>query len=63
MRKSDIYLEKYWVTQSGYFRLAAIVALGMGIAYGNLLYYQGAAEGNVERKILTVEYNNRTVYD
>ena len=37
MIQSAIAIEKYWVTQSGYFILAAIVALGMGITYGELL--------------------------
>ena len=32
MRQSDPVLEKYWMTQSGYFRLATTVALGMGIS-------------------------------
>ena len=63
MRQSDLSLEKYWVTQSGYFRLATTVALGMGITDGKLLYCHGVAEGNVGRKISTLEYNNRTVYD
>ena len=62
MRKSDIVLDKYWVTQSGYFRLATIVASGMGITYGKLLYFHGVSEGNVDRRISTLENNNRTVY-
>ena len=37
MRKSDLALDKYWITQSDYFRLATTVALGMGIIDGNLL--------------------------
>ena len=37
MRQSDLFLEKYWVTQSGYFRLATTVVLGMGITDGKLL--------------------------
>ena len=37
IRQSDISLEKYWVTQSGYFRLATTVALSMGITDGKLL--------------------------
>ena len=37
MRQFDKALQKYWVTQSGYFRLAATVALGMVITDGNLL--------------------------
>ena len=31
MQQSDLVLDKYWLTQSGYFRLATTVALGMGI--------------------------------
>ena len=62
MRQSDISLDKYWETQSGYFRLATTVALGMGIIYGKLLYCHGVAEGNKDKKISTFEYNNRTVY-
>ena len=44
MRQSGLLLDKYWVTQSGYFRLATAVALGMGITYGELLYFHGIAE-------------------
>ena len=35
----------------------------MGIKNGNLLYCHGVSEGNVDRKIFTLEYNNRMVYD
>ena len=55
-------LDKYWVTQSGYFRLATEVALGMGITYGKLLYCHGVEVGNVDKKISKMEYNNRTFY-
>ena len=34
MYHSDISLEKFWVTQSGYFRLATTAELSMGITYG-----------------------------
>ena len=37
MFQSDLVLEKYRVTHSGYFRLATTVALGMGITDGNIL--------------------------
>ena len=37
MRQSDIALDKYWVTQSDYFRLVTKLELGMGITYGKLL--------------------------
>ena len=37
--KYGLALDKYWLTQSGYFRLANTVALGMGIADGKLLFY------------------------
>ena len=63
MQQSDIALDKYWVTQIGYFRLASTVVLGMGIKDGKLLYCHGVAEGNVDKKISALEYNNRTVYD
>ena len=63
MRQSDLSLEKYWVTQSGYFRLATTVALGVGITDGKLLYCHGVSEGNEDKKMSTLEYNNRTVYD
>ena len=63
MRQYDLVLEKYWLTQSGYFRLATTVALGMGITDGKLLYCHGVAEGKKDNKISTLEYNNRTVYD
>ena len=63
LRQSDTVLEKYLVTQSGYFRVETTVALGMGIPYGKILYCHGVAEGNMEDKISTLEYNNRTVYE
>ena len=63
MWQSDISLEKYWVTHSGYFRLATTVALGIGITDGKLLYCHGVAEGEKDKKISTLEYNNRKVYD
>ena len=63
VRQYDLLLEKYWLTWSGYFRLATTVALGMGITDGKLLYCHGVAEVNVDKKISTLEYNNRTVYD
>ena len=47
MRKHDLVLEKYWVTKIGYFRLATIVELSMGIIDGKLIYCHGVAEGNV----------------
>ena len=63
MPQSGLSLEKYWVTKSGYLRLATTVALSMGITDGKLLYCHGVAEGNKEKKISTLEYNNMAVYD
>ena len=37
IRKSDLALNKYWVTQSGYFRLVTTVTLGVGITDVKLL--------------------------
>ena len=63
MRQSGLALEKYLVTQSGYFILATTVALDVGIIYGKLLDCYGVAEGNEDKNISTFEYSNRTVYD
>ena len=62
MRQPDLVLEKYWVTQSGYFRLATTVALGMGITDGKLLYFHGVAEVNVGKNKSTLNYRNSMVY-
>ena len=59
MWQSDIALYKYWVTQSGYFRLATTLALGMGITDGKLLYCHGVSEGNRDRKISTLYYKKQ----
>ena len=63
MSQSDLVLEKYWVTHGGYFRLVTTVELVMDITGGKLLFYHGISEGDVDNKISTREYNNRTVYD
>ena len=63
MRNYDLALEKYWVTQSGYFRLETKMALGMGFIDGELLYCHGVSEGNVDKKLSTLKNNNRKVYD
>ena len=55
MLKSDLALEKYWVTQSVYFRLETTMALGMGITNGKLLYCHGVSEVNVDREISTLD--------
>ena len=62
MGKSYLALEKYWVTQSGYFRLATIVALGMGITDGKLLFCRGFSETRAGKNISMREYKNRAVY-
>ena len=51
----DVELEKYWVTQSGYFRLETTVVLCMGVTDGKLLFYHGVSKGNVEENISTRE--------
>ena len=35
----------------------------MGITVGKLLYCHGVAGGNKDKKMSTLEYNNRAVYD
>ena len=63
MRKSDLVLDKYWVKHSCYFILTATVVLGIGITDWELLLCHGISEGNVDKKMSTIKYNNRTAYD
>ena len=63
MWQSYLALYKYWVTPSGYLRLATTVVLDMGITDGKLLFCRGISEGSVYNKISTIECINRTVYD
>ena len=49
MRQYGLALEKYWVTQIGYFRLVNTVALGMGITDGKILLCNGISEGSKEK--------------
>ena len=51
MEHYDLALEKYWGTQSGYFRLAPKVALGVGITGGKLLLFRGISEQIKDNKI------------
>ena len=51
MRKSDIELGKYWVTQSGYLRLATTDGLGMGITDGKLLFCHGISQDSEDKTI------------
>ena len=63
MHQYVLLIEKYLVTQSGYFRLSNTVALGMGNKDGKLLFYHVISEESTDKKILTKEYNHSTVYD
>ena len=47
MQNYDLEIYKYWITKSGYFRIATTVELGMGIADGKILFYHFISEGNV----------------
>ena len=50
---SDIELDKYWVTQSDYFRLATTVELSMKIAHGKFLFCLVILEETVKKNIST----------
>ena len=63
MWQSDRALEKYWATQSGYFRLATTVSLGIGIADGKLQFCHGISEESGDKNISTKEYKHRTIYE
>ena len=55
MRQSDLALDKYWVTHSLYFRLAATAALDVVITDGELLFCHGISEVNLDKKFSTIE--------
>ena len=50
MLQSNLVIEKYWVTHSGYLRLVTTVELGMGITDGRILFCHGISEKSVEKK-------------
>ena len=56
-------VEKFWVTYSGYFRLANTVAFSMGITDGKFLFCTGVSDRSVDNKISKIGYNNSKVYD
>ena len=49
--QSGLSLEKHWVIQSGYFRLSTTMALGIVIKDGNLLFWHGISEKNMDKTI------------
>ena len=55
MHKSNLSLEKYWVTHSGYFILTTTAALDMRVTDGNLLLCNGVSDKTSENKIATIE--------
>ena len=63
MRKSDLSVDKYWMTHNGYFILSTTAALGTGIKNGKILSCHSISEGSEDNKISTRGYNERTVYD
>ena len=63
MRKYYLALDKYWVTQSGYFRLATTVLLGTGITITKILLCNGISEQRRDKNNLMREYNVMLIYD
>ena len=61
--KYDLELDKYWVTQSGYFRLETTVSLGMCITDRNFLFCNGIPYQIRDRKLTMREYKKRTIYE
>ena len=51
------------MNQSDYFRLATTMVLGMEITDGKLLFFHWILEERKYKKIIIIEYNNRTVND
>ena len=63
MQLSDLVLDKYWLTQSGYFRLETTFDLGMGITDWKLLFCHVISDKIKDNTFSTREYNGRIVYD
>ena len=61
--QSYLALDKYWVTESGYFRPVATVELGVGITDGKLFFCRNISELSRYRKVTTRDYNYRAFYD
>ena len=59
----DLALDKYWVIQGVYFILTNIVALGVCITDGKILFCHGVSYQSRVNKFSMREYNYRTVYD
>ena len=62
MRQYGLALEKYWVMQSGYFRIGTTVALSVGITYAKILLCRGIGTDNKYKAVSMREYNDRTVF-
>ena len=62
-RWSDLALEKYWVTQCGWVRLCATVAMGMSITNFWKLFYNGVKRYHYEKLIDIRELLERLYLD
>ena len=61
IHQSGKELEKYWVTQGGYFRLATTLLMGMGIADGNILLCNDISKKIKDKTISIRKFKNRIV--
>ena len=50
MFQYDLEIDKYWVAQRGYFRLATMVVLGEGITYGKFIFCNGISKQIRDKK-------------
>ena len=58
-RQSDLSLEKWWVTQCGWLRLCATVAMGMTITNCWKLFHYGVKRDHYEKLIGIREFSER----
>ena len=63
MRKYDLGLDKYWVTQSGYYRHETTVSLGTGIKYATIIFCHGISVKNRDKEISIIDQNDGKVYN
>ena len=63
MQKFELALDKYLVTQSGYFWLATAMESVMGITDENFPFCHSISEQIMDKNISTRDWNYRTIYD
>ena len=63
IRQYDLGLDKYWVTQSGYFRREITVVLGTGIKYVTIIFCHVISVKNRDKQISIIDQKDWKTYN